>query len=88
MDEDGFFRGEMNTRRGFVPSNFLQEATGPLSDDEALESASMVSPSRSGESISALSRNSDGIANVGASLADMHVETPYGSDSAGKMLAR
>ncbi|XP_046371625.2 RIMS-binding protein 2-like isoform X6 [Haliotis rufescens] len=64
MDEDGFFRGEMNTRRGFVPSNFLQEATGPLSDDEALESASMVSPSRSGESISALSRNSDGIANT------------------------
>ncbi|XP_071093926.1 RIMS-binding protein 2-like isoform X10 [Haliotis cracherodii] len=64
MDEDGFFRGEMDTRRGFVPSNFLQEATGPLSDDEALESASMVSPSRSGESISALSRNSDGIANT------------------------
>ncbi|XP_067682714.1 RIMS-binding protein 2-like isoform X5 [Haliotis asinina] len=64
MDEDGFFRGEMNNRRGFVPSNFLQEATGPLSDDEALESASMVSPSRSGESISALSRNSDGIANT------------------------
>ena len=26
MDEDGFYLGEIGTRRGLVPSNFLQEA--------------------------------------------------------------
>ncbi|XP_055995650.1 peripheral-type benzodiazepine receptor-associated protein 1-like isoform X20 [Ostrea edulis] len=57
MDDDGFFMGEYNGRRGLVPSNFLQEA--PLSDDEVLESASIVSPARSGESLSNLSRHSD-----------------------------
>ncbi|XP_078338451.1 peripheral-type benzodiazepine receptor-associated protein 1-like isoform X7 [Crassostrea virginica] len=57
MDDDGFFMGEYNGRRGLVPSNFLQEA--PLSDDEVLESASVVSPARSGESLSNLSRHSD-----------------------------
>ncbi|XP_065934810.1 RIMS-binding protein 2 isoform X12 [Magallana gigas] len=44
MDDDGFFMGEFNGRRGLVPSNFLQEA--PLSDDEVLESASVISPAR------------------------------------------
>ncbi|XP_052074285.1 RIMS-binding protein 2-like isoform X7 [Mytilus californianus] len=57
MDDDGFFMGEHNGRRGLVPSNFLQEA--PLTDDEAMESASVVSPARSGESLATLSRQSD-----------------------------
>ncbi|VDH97376.1 RIMS-binding protein 2 [Mytilus galloprovincialis] len=42
MDDDGFFMGEHNGKRGLVPSNFLQEAL--LTDDEAMESASVVSP--------------------------------------------
>ncbi|XP_012940834.1 RIMS-binding protein 2 [Aplysia californica] len=45
MDEDGFFTGEVNGQHGLVPSNFLQPA--PLSDDEGLESASVVSAPRS-----------------------------------------
>ncbi|XP_062590789.1 peripheral-type benzodiazepine receptor-associated protein 1-like isoform X4 [Saccostrea cucullata] len=57
MDDDGFYMGERNGHRGLVPSNFLQEA--PLSDDEVLESASIVSPARSGESLSNMSRHSD-----------------------------
>ncbi|WAR02095.1 RIMB1-like protein [Mya arenaria] len=36
MDDDGFFMGDINGRRGLVPSNFLQE-TG-ASDEEALDS--------------------------------------------------
>ncbi|XP_076108305.1 uncharacterized protein LOC143076423 isoform X7 [Mytilus galloprovincialis] len=44
MDDDGFFMGEHNGKRGLVPSNFLQEAL--LTDDEAMESASVVSPAR------------------------------------------
>lgn len=74
MDDDGFFMGEFNGRRGLVPSNFLQEA--PLSDDEVLESASVISPARSGESLSNLSRNSDLTADkVGGVAVDirMHV---------------
>ena len=67
MDEDGFYSGELGGVRGLVPSNFLQDA--PLSDeDEVLESASMVSPSRSQGSISAASRHSDSLSalnNVG-----------------------
>ena len=67
MDEDGFYSGELGGVRGLVPSNFLQEA--PLSDEEeVLESASMVSPSRSQGSISAASRHSDSLSmlnNVG-----------------------
>ena len=60
MDEDGFFSGELGGVRGLVPSNFLQDA--PLSDeDEVLESASMISPSRSQGSISAASRHSDSL---------------------------
>ncbi|KAK7497474.1 hypothetical protein BaRGS_00011316, partial [Batillaria attramentaria] len=60
MDEDGFFTGELHGVRGLVPSNFLQDA--PLSDeDEGLESASMVSPSRSQGSMSAASRHSDSV---------------------------
>ncbi|XP_059150404.1 peripheral-type benzodiazepine receptor-associated protein 1-like isoform X3 [Physella acuta] len=53
MDEDGFFTGEVNGQQGLVPSNFLQPA--PLSDDEGLESVSVVSTarSRSGESLDA-----------------------------------
>ncbi|XP_071178964.1 RIMS-binding protein 2-like isoform X32 [Mytilus edulis] len=57
MDDDGFFMGEHNGKRGLVPSNFLQEAL--LTDDEAMESASVVSPARSGESLATLSRQSD-----------------------------
>ncbi|XP_052800105.1 peripheral-type benzodiazepine receptor-associated protein 1-like isoform X4 [Mya arenaria] len=49
MDDDGFFMGDINGRRGLVPSNFLQE-TG-ASDEEALDSVSVVTPARSGESI-------------------------------------
>ncbi|KAL3858376.1 hypothetical protein ACJMK2_012967, partial [Sinanodonta woodiana] len=49
MDDDGFFQGELNGMRGLVPSNFLQEYG--VSDDEALESVSVISPARSGESI-------------------------------------
>ncbi|CAL1545027.1 unnamed protein product, partial [Lymnaea stagnalis] len=45
MDEDGFFTGEVNGQHGLVPSNFLQPA--PLSDDEGLESVSVVSAPRS-----------------------------------------
>lgn len=73
MDDDGFFMGEYNGRRGLVPSNFLQEA--PLSDDEVLESASIVSPARSGESLSNLSRHSDLTADKvgGAVSIGMHV---------------
>lgn len=74
MDDDGFFMGEFKGRRGLVPSNFLQEA--PLSDDEVLESASVISPARSGESLSNLSRNSDLTADkVGGVAVDirMHV---------------
>ena len=59
MDDDGFFMGEQNGRRGLVPSNFLQEA--PLTDDEAMESASVVSPARSGESLVTLSRQSESV---------------------------
>ena len=51
MDDDGFYMGELNGQRGLVPSNFLQEAGTGLSDDEALESASVITPARSGESI-------------------------------------
>ncbi|KAK3083880.1 hypothetical protein FSP39_004557 [Pinctada imbricata] len=59
MDDDGFYLGELNGQRGLVPSNFLQDA--PLSDEENIESASIISPSRSGESINNLtgSRTSD-----------------------------
>ncbi|XP_052074278.1 RIMS-binding protein 2-like isoform X2 [Mytilus californianus] len=64
MDDDGFFMGEHNGRRGLVPSNFLQEA--PLTDDEAMESASVVSPARSGESLATLSRQSDTTQRVGS----------------------
>lgn len=49
MDDDGFYMGEMNGRRGLVPSNFLQESGA--SDEEALDSVSVVTPARSGESI-------------------------------------
>lgn len=67
MDEDGFFMGELPSgQKGLVPSNFLTEA--PLSDDDVLESASVVSPARSGESLNNLSasRQSDlGIDKVG-----------------------
>ena len=73
MDEDGFYRGECHGIQGYVPSNFLQEMPSTISDDEVLESASMVSPSRSGESISAVSRHSDGYNNVGDPGSDMHV---------------
>ena len=59
MDDDGFFMGEHKGRKGLVPSNFLQEA--PLTDDEAMESASVVSPARSGESINTVSRQSDSV---------------------------
>ncbi|XP_076434656.1 RIMS-binding protein 2-like [Babylonia areolata] len=63
MDEDGFYVGELSGHRGLVPSNFLQDA--PLSDeDEVLESASMVSPSRSQGSISAASRRSDSLSTL------------------------
>ena len=63
MDEDGFYSGELSGVRGLVPSNFLQDA--PLSDeDEVLESASMVSPSRSQGSISAASRHSDSLSTL------------------------
>ncbi|KAL8619156.1 hypothetical protein ACOMHN_019428 [Nucella lapillus] len=63
MDEDGFYMGELGEVRGLVPSNFLQDA--PLSDeDEVLESASMVSPSRSQGSISAASRRSDSLSTL------------------------
>ena len=52
MDDDGFFMGELNGQRGLVPSNFLQAAPGTgLSDDEAMDSASVITPARSGESI-------------------------------------
>ncbi|XP_055862026.1 peripheral-type benzodiazepine receptor-associated protein 1-like isoform X4 [Biomphalaria glabrata] len=53
MDEDGFYTGVVNGQQGLVPSNFLQPA--PLSDDEGLESVSVVSAtrSRSGESLDA-----------------------------------
>ncbi|XP_070204810.1 RIMS-binding protein 2-like [Littorina saxatilis] len=72
MDEDGFYFGELNGARGLVPSNFLQDA--PLSDeDEVLESASMVSPSRSQGSISQASRRSDSLStlnNVGEGSAE------------------
>uniref|UniRef100_A0A0B7AIF9 RIMS-binding protein 2 n=1 Tax=Arion vulgaris TaxID=1028688 RepID=A0A0B7AIF9_9EUPU len=60
MDEDGFYTGEINGQQGLIPSNFLQPA--PSSDDDTLESTSLVSAtrSRSGESLdaalSALSR--------------------------------
>ncbi|XP_041350293.1 RIMS-binding protein 2-like isoform X4 [Gigantopelta aegis] len=69
MDEDGFYRGECRGIRGYVPSNFLQEMSSTMSDDEVLDSASMVSPSRSGESISAVSRHSDGFNNIGVESA-------------------
>ena len=49
MDEDGFYLGEINGRRGLVPSNFLQDAG--VSDDDALDSVSVITPARSGESI-------------------------------------
>jgi len=49
MDDDGFYMGEMNGRRGLVPSNFLQESA--TSDEEVLDSVSVVTPARSGESI-------------------------------------
>lgn len=49
MDDDGFYMAEMDGRKGLVPSNFLQE-TG-ASDEEALDSVSVVTPARSGESI-------------------------------------
>lgn len=63
MDEDGFYSGELGNLRGLVPSNFLQDA--PEEDeDEVLESASMVSPSRSAGSISAASRLSDSATTV------------------------
>ncbi|KAK6184454.1 hypothetical protein SNE40_006922 [Patella caerulea] len=80
MDEDGFYMGEMNGVRGFVPSNFLQDS--PLYDDEVLESASMVSPSRSGGSISTVSRQSESLNNVGVrgGITDMHVAPSPGSD--------
>ena len=51
MDDDGFYMGELGARRGLVPSNFLQDAGTGLSDDEAIESVSMITPARSGESI-------------------------------------
>jgi len=59
MDDDGFFMGEINGQRGLVPSNFLQEA--PLSDEDMNEGASIISPTRSGGSLSNLSdqRQSD-----------------------------
>ena len=49
MDDDGFYMGEMLGRRGLVPSNFLQENVA--SDEEVLDSVSVVTPARSGESI-------------------------------------
>lgn len=49
MDDDGFYMGEMDGRRGLVPSNFLQECGA--SDEEVLDSVSVVTPARSGESI-------------------------------------
>ncbi|KAK3585385.1 hypothetical protein CHS0354_004665 [Potamilus streckersoni] len=59
MDDDGFFQGELNGMRGLVPSNFLQEYG--VSDDEVLESVSVVSPARSGESINTTtSQKTDG----------------------------
>ncbi|KAL4223562.1 benzodiazepine receptor binding [Mactra antiquata] len=42
MDDDGFYMGEMDGRRGLVPSNFLQECG--VSDEEALDSVSVVTP--------------------------------------------
>lgn len=49
MDDDGFYMAEIEGRRGLVPSNFLQESG--VSDEEALDSVSVVTPARSGESI-------------------------------------
>ena len=81
MDEDGFFSGEASGVRGLVPSNFLQPA--PLSDeDEVLESASMVSPSRSQGSISVTStRRSDSLSllnNVGPDESKVKVGLLHG----------
>ncbi|PIO30043.1 hypothetical protein AB205_0065040, partial [Aquarana catesbeiana] len=39
MDEDGFFYGELNGQRGFVPSNYLevsQTQTGVLTSQETI----------------------------------------------------
>lgn len=49
MDDDGFYMAEIEGRKGLVPSNFLQESG--VSDEEALDSVSVVTPARSGESI-------------------------------------
>ncbi|XP_045172088.2 peripheral-type benzodiazepine receptor-associated protein 1-like isoform X4 [Mercenaria mercenaria] len=49
MDDDGFYMAEISGRKGLVPSNFLQESG--VSDEEALDSVSVVTPARSGESI-------------------------------------
>ncbi|XP_052272228.1 peripheral-type benzodiazepine receptor-associated protein 1-like isoform X3 [Dreissena polymorpha] len=49
MDDDGFYMAELHGQRGLVPSNFLQESGA--SDEELLDSVSVITPSRSGESI-------------------------------------
>ncbi|KAH9514572.1 hypothetical protein Btru_025681 [Bulinus truncatus] len=82
MDEDGFYTGVVNGQQGLVPSNFLQPA--PLSDDEVLESVSVVSAprSRSGESLDA-AVNTHRRADVTANVPGISAPSPPRDDSTG-----
>ncbi|KAH9525760.1 RIMS-binding protein 2, partial [Bulinus truncatus] len=82
MDEDGFYTGVVNGQQGLVPSNFLQPA--PLSDDEVLESVSVVSAprSRSGESLDA-AVNIHRRADVTANAPGISAPSPPRADSTG-----